>query len=161
LKNLTYEQEFSLKQIILKRSLIFLVLIKIFINDPNEIIGSLTLRFLKTFIISHVEATNLLLNLFPATLFYYIDKNKPNPINWQDDEWDAFFNNLTKDFNSTQLIWNDYCRKELLDFLENIIQNYENFSKNFNIIHSLKIGEIIDVSNMQYRVYKIIITGIF
>jgi len=121
----------------------------------------LTLKFLKTFIISHVEATNLLLNLFPATLFYNIDKNKPNPINWQDDEWDAFFNNLTKDFNSTQLIWNDYCRKELLDFLENIIQNYENFSQNFNIIHSLKIGEIIDVSNMQYRVYKIIITGIF
>ena len=112
----------------------------------------LSLKFMKSFIISHVEATNLLLNLFPPTLFYFIDKNKPNPINWQDNEWDSFFKNLTRDFNTVQLIWNDYCRKELLDFIENVITNYENFSQNFNIIHSLKIGESVDITNLQFKV---------
>ena len=122
-------------------------------KSPSEVIVNLALKFIKSFIISYVEATNIILNLFPATLFYYIDKNKPNPINWQDDQWCSFFKILTRDFNSTQLIWNEYCRKELLDFIDNVIINYENFSQNYNIIHLMKMGEcVVDTTNKDLKV---------
>ena len=152
LKNLTYEFEFSLKQIILKKTLIFPLLLKIYIINHNESVGILSIKFLKSFLISHVEATNLLKNLFPATLFYYIYKNKPNPINWLDHEWDTFFKNLVKDYSSTQLIWNENCRKELLDYIDNLVDKYEIFTNKSNLIECINFDDTVDTSIFPFKV---------
>ena len=153
MRNLTYEYESSLKQIILKRTLILPLFLKLYISYPNEIVGTLSIKFLKSFLISHVEATNLLKNLFPATLFYYIDKNKPNPINWLDHEWDNFFKNIVKDYSTTQLIWNEKCRNEFIEYVENLIKNYENFTNKNSLIECLNFEDTVDTAIISYKVF--------
>jgi hypothetical protein len=138
LKNLTYEQEFYLKNLLLSRTLIFFVMINLFLKSPNEIAQVISLKFLKTFLISHVEATNLMLNLFPSTLFYFVDK-KPNPINWLDHEWDNFFKSILRDHNSTQLIWNQICRNEICEFITNLISSYEYFTEDTSLVQALHL----------------------
>jgi hypothetical protein len=139
-KNLPYEQEYKLKSIILSRTLIIFCLLSIYFNPQNETLRSLSLKFLKTFLISHVEATNLITNLFPSTLFYEIYKNKkPNPINWLDHEWDNFFLIVLKDTQSTQLIWNENCRKELLESISVLFSHYESFTDDKLLVHSLNL----------------------
>ena len=156
-KNLTYEFELSLKQLILGKTLIFPLLIKLYIINHNDLIGALSIKFLKSFLISHTEAKNILKNLFPATLFYYIDKNKPNPINSLDHEWDSFFKNLIKDYSTTQLIWNENCRIELINYIDNLIKDYEQFSQNSNLIECLNYEETIDTSILPLKVSKLMI----
>jgi hypothetical protein len=133
IKNLSIHEEYSLKNLILTRTLIFLVLLNIYIKSPNDITNILALKFLKSFVISHVEATTLMLNIFPMTLFYYIDK-KPNPINWLDHEWDNFFKAILRDHNTTGLIWNQLCRNELYDYINKIIERYEYFTEDNSMV---------------------------
>jgi hypothetical protein len=138
LKNLPYEEEFHLKNLILSRTLIFFVVLNTYIKSPNEIIQALTLKFIKNFLISHVETTNLVMNIFPMTMFYYIDK-KPNPINWLDHEWDNFFKAIIRDHNTTQLIWNQLCRNELSDYINNLVRSYEDFTSDTTLVQSLHL----------------------
>lgn len=133
IKNLSIHEEYSLKNLILTRTLIFLVLLNIYFKSPNDITNILALKFLKSFVISHVEATTLMLNIFPMTLFYYIDK-KPNPINWLDHEWDNFFKAILRDHNTTGLIWNQLCRNELFDYINKIIERYEYFTEDNSMV---------------------------
>lgn len=140
LKNLPYEQEFKLKNLILTRTLLIFNILTLYIKPPNDLLRNLSLKFLKSFLISHVEATNLITNLFPMTLFYYIDKDKkPNPINWLDHEWDNFFSIVLKDTYSTQLIWNQNCRNELLDSISILTQRYESFTDDKYLVHALNL----------------------
>lgn len=138
LKSLTYEQEFYLKHLILSRTLIIFVLLNIYLKSPNELLNQLTLKFLKTFLISHVEATQVINNIFPTTLFYFVDK-KPNPINWLDHEWDNFFKAILRDHNSTSLIWNQTCKNELYDYIQSILSNYEYFIEDNSLIQALNL----------------------
>lgn len=140
LKNLPYEQEFKLKSLILSRTLIIFNLLSIYFKPPNDVLRNLSLKFLKSFLISHVEATNLITNLFPMTLFYHVYKDKkPNPINWLDHEWDNFFHIVLKDTQSTQLIWNQNCRNELLESIQVLTSRYESFTDDKYLVHSLNL----------------------
>jgi hypothetical protein len=138
LKNLPYEEEFHLKNLILSRTLIFFVVLNTYVKSPNELVQILTLKFMKTFLISHVETTNLVMNIFPMTLFYYIDK-KPNPINWLDHEWDNFFKAIIRDHNTTQVIWNQLCRNELSDYINNLVKSYEDFTSDTTLVQTLHL----------------------
>lgn len=150
LKNLPYEQEFKLKSLILSRTLIIFNLLSINFKPPNDVLRSLALKFLKSFLISHVEATNLITNLFPMTLFYHIYKDKkPNPINWLDHEWDNFFLVVLKDTQSTQLIWNQNCRNELLESIQVLTSRYESFTDDKYLVHSLNLD--VEYLNPNYE----------
>lgn len=139
-KNLPYEQEYKLKSIILSRTLIIFCLLSIYFNPQNDTLRNLSLKYLKAFLISHVEATNLITNLFPSTLFYEVYKDKkPNPINWLDHEWDNFFLTVLKDTYNTQLIWNQNCRNELLESISILTSHYESFTDDKLLVHSLNL----------------------
>jgi len=149
LKNLPYEQEFKLKNLILSRTLIIFNFLSIYFKPPNDVLRNLALKFLKSFLISHVEATNLITNLFPMTLFYHIYKDKkPNPINWLDHEWDNFFHIVLKDTQSTQLIWNQNCRNELLESIQVLTSRYESFTDDKYLVHSLNLD--VEYINTNY-----------
>jgi len=150
LKNLPYEQEFKLKSLILSRTLIIFNILSIYFKPSNDVLRNLALKFLKSFLISHVEATNLITNLFPMTLFYHVYKDKkPNPINWLDHEWDNFFHIVLKDTQSTQLIWNQNCRNELLESIQVLISRYESFTDDKYLVHSLNLD--VEYINNNYE----------
>lgn len=150
IKNLPYEQEFKLKSLILSRTLIIFNLLSIYFKPQNDILRNLALKLLKSFLISHVEATNLITNLFPMTLFYHVYKEKkPNPINWLDHEWDNFFSIVLKDTQSTQLIWNQSCRNELLESITVLTSRYESFTDDKFLVHSLNLD--VEYINSPYE----------
>ena len=157
IKNLSIEQEYMLKNLILSRTLLPIVLLNIYLKSPNETLNILALKFLKSFLISHVEATNLILNLFPTTLFYHIDK-KPNPINWLDHEWDNFFKAVLNDHNSTKIIWSQQNRDELYNFCDQKIGEYEEFTEDNKLITAFNLETDLEKEKelKSYSQYKII-----
>ena len=138
MKKFLIEQEYHLKTVILSRTLIFFVVLLIYLTNKNDIdLHNLCLTFLKEMLISHVECTNLISYIFPLTLFYHIE-DKPKPINWLGHEWGEFFETITKDYSQIKLIWNQNCRDELIDNLSNLIKNYEQFTDNNNVVSSFR-----------------------
>lgn len=135
IQNLTIEQESQLKSKILNRTILFFAVLLIYLKNKSPSTTNLSLIFLKSILILHVECTNLVLNLFPLTLFYHI-QNKPKPINWLGPEWDKFFASLLRDYSQIKLIWNQTIRNELIDNLEKLIENYEKFTENTNVVIS-------------------------
>lgn len=131
-KNLNIEQEYQLKYQILSRTLLFFSVLIIYIKDENDTLKN-SLDFLETLLISHVECTNLILNLFPLTLFYHVE-NKPKPINWLNHQWDIFFPSILQDYREIKLIWNQKCRNELIESLEKYILNYEQFTDSNTVV---------------------------
>jgi len=138
MKRFLIEQEYHLKTVILSRTLIFFVVLLIYLTNKIDIdLHNLCLTFLKEMLISHVECTNLISYIFPLTLFYHIE-DKPKPINWLGHEWGEFFETITKDYSQIKLIWNQNCRDELIDNLQNLIKNYEQFTDNNNVVSSFR-----------------------
>ena len=82
--------EFGLfKDCILEKTLIFFVLIKMYISDDNnKSISELLSKILKTLLIGNTEMIQTLYNLFPQSLFIKIQM-EPEPFNWI-NEWEDF-----------------------------------------------------------------------
>lgn len=144
IQNLTIEQESQLKSKILNRTILFFAVLLIYLKNKSPSTTNLSLVFLKSILILHVECTNLVLNLFPLTLFYHI-QNKPKPINWLGPEWDKFFTSLLRDYTQIKLIWNQATRNELIENLEKLIENYEKFTENTNVV--ISFAENFDVND--------------
>ena len=120
------QTEYNLfRDFLLEKTLIFFVLIQINVSNNNKDakLHELSSKLLKSLIIGNIEMIRILMNLFPITLFEKI-QIEPEPINWI-NEWDEFFKNLPLDFSEAKLIWNEDCRNELIQFLEDILINYE------------------------------------
>ena len=152
IQNLSIEQESQLKSKILNSTILFFAVLLIYLKNKSPSTTSLSLIFLKSILILHVECTNLVLNLFPLTLFYHI-QNKPKPINWLGPEWDKFFSSLLKDYSQIKLIWNQTIRNELIDNLENLIANYEQFTENNNVV--LSFAENLDAGDTSLSIENI------
>ena len=126
IEKLTESQiEYNLfRELLLEKSFIFITLIQIYIsNNKDDNLNELLSKSLKCLLIGNIEMINILMNIFPATLFEKI-QNDPEPINWI-IEWDEFFKIIQQDYSEAKLIWNNDCRQELFKFIENILINYE------------------------------------
>ena len=97
------------------------------------------MKFLKTFLISNVEACNLIENIFPKTLFFCTDFSDKMRISWIDYEWNIFFNNLLTNNNSTANIWTQSCRNELIEYINKFISEFEDFSRDRSKVSDLFI----------------------
>ena len=119
------------RELILEKTLIFYVLIQIYINNnKDKNLNEQLAKLLKSLLIYNNEAIKALMNLFPITLFEKV-QNDPEPINWI-SEWDDFFKIIQQDYSEAKLIWNGDCREELYKFLENIFIKYEKSNININ-----------------------------
>ena len=134
LNKLNYTQiEFDwLKDWIFERTLIFFVLIKMYISkDNNKTVNDLLLKILKSLLIGNTEVIQTLFNLFPKSLFEKIQID-PLPFNWI-NEWDDFFLNIKQNFSEAILIWNEECRNELIQYLEKKFNEYDKINLNEKI----------------------------
>ena len=109
--------EFSLfKDYILERTMIFFILIKMYIsNDNNKLTYELLAKLLKSLLIGNIEMIKTLSNIFPNSLFEKIQMD-PDPFNWI-NEWDEFLIIIKQNFAESKLIWNEECRNELIKYL--------------------------------------------
>ena len=112
LTNLNYDQEFKFKQTILSETLIFFIVLNLYINTNCEEISKLSLKFLKIFLISHVEAANLLLNLFPKPFFFLANTVGKLKISKNSNQNNVF--NSSK-FNAIRHIDYSYGNQKLKD----------------------------------------------
>ena len=107
----------------------------------------------------HIEASNLISNLFPPTLFH--DMENELTVNWSEEDWELFLRCLLSDNDSTILIWNQSCRDELLEFINVFIKGYELFSKDKLKITALYCDAIKSNSNkneenmIKYSFYSV------
>ena len=117
-----------LKDWIFEKTLIFFVLIKMYISNNNKTINDLILKIVKSLIIGNTEMIQTLFNLFPKSLFEKIQID-PRPFNWI-NEWDDFFLNIKRNFSEAILIWNEECRNELVQYLEKKFSEYDKINLN-------------------------------
>lgn len=124
----------------LEKTLIFFVLIKMYIsNDNSKAINIILVKILKSLLIGNTEMIQVLSNLFPKSLFEKI-QNDPQPFNWI-NEWDDFFLIIKQNFSDAILIWNDECRNELIQYLEKKFNEYDEININQNIKNILQSKE--------------------
>ena len=134
------------RELLLEKTFIFFVLIQIYIsNIKDKNLNELLTKILKRLLIGNIEMINILINLFPKTLFEKV-QNDPEPMNWI-NEWDEFLKIILQDYSEPKTVWNGDCREELIKFLENIFIDYEKRTninksdKNKNLMKS-NINEI-------------------
>ena len=118
-----------LNDTILEKSMIFFLLIKLYLCDNTQMIRDILTEILKFLLIGNVEMIETLLNLFPISLFEKIQAD-PSPFNWI-NEWDEFLLIIKQSFSEAKLIWNKECRNELINYLENKCKEFDdiNFEK--------------------------------
>jgi len=140
----------ELKEVLLKKTLILFILIKIFIvNNNNDII--ITKNCIKLFqilIYQYYEMTIPIKNLFPNTLIK-IFGNQKEPDKWDKKECEKFFYAILKDYSEEKIIWNSECKKELVSALTTLIDEYEKTIKkrtNYNLDNNIEgFNELIDM----------------
>ena len=130
--------EFGLfKDCILEKTLIFFVLIKMYISDDNnKSISELLSKILKTLLIGNTEMIQTLYNLFPQSLFIKIQM-EPEPFNWI-NEWEDFLMIIKQDYEEAKLIWNQKCRNELIQYLETKCIEFDEINLNQKVRRDLK-----------------------
>ena len=107
----------SFKDYLLEKTLIFFVLIRMFLsNNNNKLTYELLSKILKILLIGNTEMIQILFNLFPNSLFEIIQTD-PEPFNWI-NEWDDFLQIIKRDYAESKLIWNEECRNELINYLD-------------------------------------------
>ena len=128
-----------LKDWIFEKTLIFFVLIKMYISNNNKTINDLIQKIVKSLIIGNTEMIQTLFNLFPKSLFEKIQID-PRPFNWI-NEWDDFFLNIKRNFSEAILIWNEECRNELVQYLEKKFSEYDKINLNEKATNKLILKE--------------------
>ena len=126
LEKLGEKKQREMKEVLLKKTLILFILIKIFIlnNNNDVIITKNCLKFFQILFPQYYEMTIPLKNLFPNTLIQ-IFGNQKEPDKWDKIQIDKFFVSILKDYSEEKIIWNSECKKELINALTNLIDDYE------------------------------------
>ena len=120
----------SFKDYLLEKTLIFFVLIRMFLsNNNNKLTYELLSKILKILLIGNTEMIQILFNLFPNSLFEIIQTD-PEPFNWI-NEWDDFLQIIKRNYAESKLIWNEECRNELINYLDIKLNEFDeiNFQK--------------------------------
>ena len=119
------------KEILLKKTMIFYALIRIyFINNNHDIILSRNcLKLFQTLLLQYYEMSIPIKNIFPPTLIKTIG-GKKDPDKWEKIECEKFFIDILKDYYEEKIIWNIECKTELIDALNKLIEEYEINVKN-------------------------------
>ena len=116
----------ELKEVLLKKTLILYILIKIYINNNNNdiIITKNCIKLFQILIYQYYEMSIPIKNIFPNTLIKILG-NQKEPDKWDKKECEKFFTSILKDYSEEKIIWNSECKKELINALTNLIDDYE------------------------------------
>ena len=122
----TKEKQREIKDILLKKTLIFYAVIRIyFVNDNNDfLLTKLCLRLFQILLNQYYEITIPIKNIFPSTLIKNLGAKK-DPDKWDKSESEIFFIDILKNYNDDKIIWNKECKDELIKALKELIQEYE------------------------------------
>ena len=126
LERLGEKKQREIKEVILKKTLILFILIKIFISNNNNdvIITKNCLKLFQILIPQYYDMSIPIKNIFPQTLIK-IFGNQKEPDKWDKVQCDKFFSSILKDCNEEKIIWNSECKKELINNLSNFVDEYE------------------------------------
>ena len=149
LERLGEKKQRFVKEVMLKKTLILFALIKIFISNNNNdaMIAKNCLKLFQILIPQYYEMSIPIKNLFPNTLIQ-IFGNQKDPDKWDKAQCDKFFISILKDYNEEKVIWNQECKKELINALSNLIDEYEksiykkiNANQDINMNHNNLLDE--------------------
>ena len=126
LEKVSDKKQREIKDILLKKTLIFYALIRIFlINNNNDLlVTKYCLKIFQILLNQYYEVTKPIKNIFPATLIKTLGAKK-DPDKWDKAECDKFFIDILRDYYEEKIIWNSECKKELIESLTNLIKEYE------------------------------------
>ena len=126
LEKVSEKKQREIKDILLKKTLIFYALIRIFlINNNNDLlVTKYCLKIFQILLNQYYEITKPIKNIFPPTLIKTLGAKK-DPDKWDKNECDKFFIDLLRDYYEEKIIWNSECKKELIESLTNLIKEYE------------------------------------
>ena len=144
------------REFVLEKTFIFFVLVQIYIsNNKDKNLNESLTKLLKCLLIGNVESIKIIMNLFPKTLFEKIH-NDPEPINWI-NEWDDFFKCILQDYSEPKIVWNRDCREELIQYLENILIDYEinNNINKYNKNEEEMLSNINEINNKEISDNKV------
>ena len=119
------------KEVLLKKTMIFYVLIRIYLINNNQdiILTKNCLRLFQTLLFQYYEMSIPIKNIFPPTLIKTIG-GKKDPDKWEKIECEKFFIDILKDYYEEKIIWNSECKSELIEALNKLIEDYELNVKN-------------------------------
>ena len=114
------------KEILLKKTMIFYALIRIYLINNNQdiILTKNCLRLFQTLLFQYYEMSIPIRNIFPPTLIKTIG-GKKDPDKWEKIECEKFFIDILKDYYEEKIIWNSECKSELISALNKLIEEYE------------------------------------
>ena len=152
IEKLEEKRQREIKDILLKKTLILFLLIKIFMSNNNKdfIITKNCIKLFQILIPQYYEMTIPIKNIFPNNLIQILG-NEKEPDKWDKIQCDKFFNGILKDYFEEKIIWNNECKKELINSLNNLIDEYEKTIKkmiNLNSDLNTNYNDIIDLINM-------------
>ena len=132
--------EFNLlKDNILEKTMIFFVLIKMYVSyEQKKSTNDLLAKILKSLLIGNTEMIQTLSNLLPKSLFEKIQID-PEPFNWI-NEWDDFLQIMKQNILEAKVIWNEECRNELIKYLEKKCHEFDEVNFPKKIKNELKGG---------------------
>ena len=142
LERVVEKKQREIKDVLLKKTLIIFIIIKLFIinNNMDSIITKNCLKLFQILIPQYYEMTIPIKNLFPNTLIKILG-NQKDPDKWDKIQCDKFFTGILKDYSEEKIIWNNECKKELIISIKNLTEEYEksvnkkisaNLDMNFN-----------------------------
>jgi len=126
LEKVRSEKQREIKEVLLKKTMIFYVLVRIYlINNNYDIILSKNCLILFQILVNqYYDITIPIKNIFPPTLLKTLG-GKKDADKWDKIECEKFFIDILKDYNEEKIIWNPECKKELIDALTKLIEEYE------------------------------------
>ena len=142
LERVAEKKQREIKDVLLKKTLIIFIIIKIYIlnNNMDSILTKNCLKLFQNLIPQYYEITIPIKNLFPNTLIKILG-NQKDPDKWDKIQCDKFFIAILKDYSEEKIIWNSECKKELILALKTLIEEYENsVNKKINISIDMNIN---------------------
>ena len=160
LERVVEKKQREIKDVLLKKTLIIFIIIKLFIinNNMDSIITKNCLKLFQILIPQYYEMTIPIKNLFPNTLIKILG-NQKDPDKWDKIQCDKFFTAILKDYSEEKIVWNNECKKELIISIKNLTEEYEksvnkkistNLDMNFNN-NDEHLNEFEDLINIVFN----------
>ena len=155
IERLEEKRQREIKDILLKKTLILYILIKIFMTNNNldYIITKNCIKLFQILITQYYEMTIPIKNIFPINLIQILG-NEKDPDKWDKIQCDKFFNAILKDYFEEKVIWNNECKKELISSLNNLFEEYvKSVEKIINLNSDMNTNnnDILDLINLIFK----------
>ena len=126
LEKVTEKKQREIKEILLKKTMIFYSLINIYLinNNADIIVTRNCLKIFQILLNQYYEMSIPIKNIFPFTLIKNLGAKK-EPDKWDKKECEKFFIDILKDYYEEKIIWDKECKNELIEALTNLIGEYE------------------------------------